>query len=121
MKRVLLLAVVLVLLSSLVFADLEKKGILFATEEYMHSYPHCWRCGTALLFRQVDEWFIAMDDWREEIMEIVKQARWIPPFGKDLELDWLRNMRDWMISKKRYWGLALPIWECESCKSFQII
>jgi isoleucyl-tRNA synthetase len=104
-----------------VFADLKKKGVLFATEEYMHSYPHCWRCGTALLFRQVDEWFIAMDDWREEIMEVAKQARWIPPFGKDLELDWLRNMRDWMISKKRYWGLALPIWECESCKSFQVI
>ncbi|MBZ0273628.1 isoleucine--tRNA ligase [bacterium] len=107
--------------AELVVDDLKKKGVLFATEKYEHSYPHCWRCGTALLFRAVDEWFIEMDSWREEIKDIARQIQWIPSYGLDLELDWLSNMRDWMISKKRYWGLALPIWVCEACDAFEVI
>lgn len=102
-------------------ADLKNKGILYSSERYLHSYPHCWRCGKELLFRLVDEWFIAMDPWREDIKKVAKKIKWIPSFGLDLELDWLNNMRDWMISKKRYWGLALPIWECDSCKHFEVI
>ena len=64
-----------------------------------------------------------MDAWREEIMEVAKQIEWIPSYGKDLELDWLKNMRDWMISKKRYWGLALPIWTCDdpACDWFDVV
>ena len=89
--------------------NLQHKGLLFAVEQYPHSYPHCWRCKTELLFRLVDEWFIDMG-WRDEIMKICHDVRWIPDFGLQRELDWLRNMGDWMISKKRYWGLALPIW-----------
>lgn len=104
-----------------IFDDLEKKSLYYQVESYTHAYPHCWRCKEELLFRQVDEWFIAMDDWREEIMSVSQQAEWIPSFGLDLEMDWLKNMDDWMISKKRYWGLALPIWECQDCKSFQVI
>ncbi len=101
--------------------DLEKKNILYTSEEFTHSYPHCWRCNSELLFRLVDEWFIAVEPWREEIKGIAKQIKWIPSFGLDLELEWLNSMEDWMISKKRYWGLALPIWECEDCNSFEII
>jgi len=101
--------------------NLEKKKILYSSEVYLHSYPHCWRCNTELLFRLVDEWFIKMDPWREEIKEVAKKIKWIPSFGMELELDWLNNMRDWMISKKRYWGLALPIWECKDCKNFTVI
>jgi isoleucyl-tRNA synthetase len=101
--------------------DLEKKNILYASEPYVHVYPHCWRCGHELLFRLVDEWFIAMDPWREEIKQVARQIKWIPSFGLELELDWLTNMRDWMISKKRYWGLALPIWECHHCRHFTVI
>jgi isoleucyl-tRNA synthetase len=101
--------------------NLIEKGVLYSSERYTHSYPHCWRCGKELLFRLVDEWYIQMDPWREEIKEVAKQIRWIPSFGKDLELDWLNNMRDWMISKKRYWGLALPIWECTDCDHFEVI
>ncbi len=97
------------------------RGRLYRADPYTHSYPHCWRCGTQLLFRAVDEWFIAMDPWREEIMESARMVRWLPDFGLDLELDWLRNMGDWMISKKRYWGLALPIWKCRECGSFDVI
>ena len=104
-----------------IFTDLETKEILFQVEPYSHTYPHCWRCKEPLLFRQVEEWFIATDEWRQDIVANARQAQWIPPFGLDLELDWLNNMQDWMISKKRYWGLALPIWECEDCSSFQVI
>ncbi len=123
-----------------VFDDLEKKGILYQVEEYTHRYPTCWRCKTELVFRLVDEWFINMGELydkpraevtpeekeasvRYQIMDVTEQINWIPAFGKDRELDWLRNMHDWMISKKRFWGLALPIWECDSdsCDHFEVI
>jgi isoleucyl-tRNA synthetase len=103
-----------------ILANLQEKGRLFAVERYPHSYPHCWRCKTELLFRLVDEWFINMS-WRDEIMRVCYDASWIPDFGLQRELDWLRNMGDWMLSKKRYWGLALPIWVCESCGHFDVI
>lgn len=103
-----------------VVASLKQRSLLFAREKYMHRYPHCWRCKEELVYRLVDEWFISMS-WREEIMNAARQARWIPEWGLDRELDWLRNMGDWMISKKRYWGLALPIWECHACGHFDVI
>jgi isoleucyl-tRNA synthetase len=118
--------------------DLERRGFFYHLEPYTHRYPHCWRCKTPLLFRLVDEWFISMgpvyDKPREsltkaqvdaslryQIMEVVDQIRWIPSFGYERELDWLLNMHDWMISKKRYWGLALPIYDCEACGSFDVL
>jgi isoleucyl-tRNA synthetase len=103
-----------------VFDELKKKDRLFATERYVHRYPHCWRCKTELLYRLVDEWFINMgpqgseDGFRGEIMTVVRdpEVRFLPEAinGTARELDWLKNMGDWMISKKRYWGLSLPIW-----------
>jgi isoleucyl-tRNA synthetase len=104
-----------------VFQNLQEKGLLYKVEDYTHRYPVCWRCGTDLVFRLVDEWFISMDELRHDMMEVTKQIRWIPAFGLERELDWLRNMHDWMISKKRYWGLALPIWECRACGHFEVI
>jgi isoleucyl-tRNA synthetase len=104
-----------------VFENLREKGILYKVEDYTHRYPVCWRCGTELVFRLVDEWFISMDELRHDIMDVTRQIRWIPSFGLERELDWLRNMHDWMISKKRYWGLALPIWECQACGHFDVI
>ncbi|MDH5450850.1 MAG: class I tRNA ligase family protein, partial [Candidatus Bathyarchaeota archaeon] len=118
--------------------NLKKKGLLFKVEDYTHRYPVCWRCNSELVFRLVDEWFISMgkelnkpyeqvteqekeNHLRYQIMEVTNQVHWIPDFGLQQELDWLRNMDDWMISKKRYWGLALPIWECQKCGNFDII
>ena len=101
--------------------NLREKGLLFRAEPYRHRYPHCWRCGTQLVFRLVDEWFISMNELREPLMDITRQIRWIPDFGLERELDWLRNMHDWMISKKRYWGLALPTWECADCQRFEVV
>ena len=104
-----------------VFASLQEKGVLYKVADYTHRYPVCWRCSTELAFRLVDEWFISMDQLRHDMMEVTRQIRWIPAFGLERELDWLRNMHDWMISKKRYWGLALPIWECTECGHFEVI
>ncbi len=95
-----------------VFEWLKDRGLLYRVEDYTHRYPVCWRCGSELVFRLVDEWFIAMDELRPRIMEVTKRITWMPPFGLERELDWLRNMHDWCISKKRYWGLALPIFVC---------
>ncbi|MGH2376787.1 MAG: isoleucine--tRNA ligase [bacterium] len=96
-------------------------GLLYRSEPYTHRYPVCWRCGTELVFRVVDEWFIAMDSIRAAMMDVTRHIRWIPEFGLDREIDWLRSMHDWMISKKRYYGLALPIYECEACGSFEVL
>ena len=101
--------------------NLVQKGLLYRPQNYKHRYPTCWRCKTELIFRLVDEWFISMEELRYEIMDIVHQINWIPAFGLERELDWLRNMDDWMISKKRYWGLALPIYDCPQCGSFEVI
>ncbi len=103
-----------------IFKDLEQRGLVFKVEDYLHRYPICWRCKTELIFRVVDEWYIAMDKLREPLMKSVEKINWVPGFCKERELDWLKNMHDWLISKKRYWGLALPIWEC-SCGNFEVI
>lgn len=104
-----------------IIEDLQKHGILYDEGDYTHRYPICWRCNNELIFRLVDEWFISMDTLRYEIMEVAKKVdRWIPEFGLARELDWLKNMADWCISKKRYWGLALPIWKCQ-CGHFMVI
>jgi len=121
-----------------VIESLRKKGLLFKVEDYVHRYPVCWRCGSELVFRLVDEWFISMrkklnkmleevteeekaQNLRYQMMEAARKIRWIPEYGLQQELDWLQNMEDWMISKKRYWGLALPIWECRECGNFEVI
>lgn len=115
-----------------VFDELKKKDVLFATERYVHRYPHCWRCKTELLYRLVDEWFINMgprltdERFRGEIMKVVRkpEVKFLPESinGTARELDWLRNMGNWMISKKRFWGLALPIWvNDEDPTDFEVI
>ncbi len=101
--------------------DLKQKGLHYRSEMYTHRYPVCWRCGTDLLFRLVDEWFISIDGLREQLKEQTRTINWIPSSGMERELDWLTNMHDWMISKKRYWGLALPIFDCEECGTFDVI
>lgn len=93
----------------------------FDTLTYKHRYPVCWRCQTELVWRVVDEWYIAMDPLRDPMKKVAKKIKWIPEFGLKRELDWLENMQDWLISKKRYWGLALPIWECAGCGNFEVL
>ncbi len=103
-----------------IVADLKSRGLLTAKESYPHVYPHCWRCKQELVFRLVEEWYIDMG-WRDRIQKVVPEIRWIPAEGEAREQDWLKNMGDWMISKKRFWGLALPIWVCGECEHFSVI
>ena len=103
------------------FAHLKEKDVLYQKRTISHRYPVCWRCKTELVFRLVDEWFIAMDELREEIKAVTRKINWMPSFGLERELDWLSNMQDWNISKKRYWGLALPIYECKECGHIDVI
>ena len=102
-----------------IIADLKDRNFLVYVEEYPHVYPHCWRSGDELVFRLVEEWYINMD-WRNKIKTVVDDINWIPDWGKEREHEWLDNMGDWMISKKRFWGLALPIWVFED-GSFYVV
>ena len=104
-----------------IYDSLRSKGIFYRLDQITHRYPVCWRCDTELVFRLVDEWFISMDSLRSQIAEVTRKITWIPEFGLDRELDWLKNMDDWMISKKRYYGLALPIYKCAQCGEFDVI
>jgi isoleucyl-tRNA synthetase len=104
-----------------VFEYLEQKGVLFKVEEYTHSYPHCWRCKTKCLFRLEDNWFINIDKLRSEMKEQAATVEWNPEFvGKRMQ-DWLDNMGDWMISRKRYYGLSLPFYECTECGELHVV
>lgn len=103
---------------------------IFIIERYKHRYPACWRCKTELVWKVTDEWYIAMDKkengtgktLREQMMDTAKMIDWHPQFGLERELDWLKNMHDWLISKKnRYWGLALPIYDCSECGNFEVL
>ena len=106
--------------NDIISENLSGKAVVYKIEDYLHRYPTCWRCKNELIFRLVDEWYISMEKLRNPLTAIAKKITWIPSFGLDREIDWLKNMQDWLISKKRYWGLALPIFEC-SCGSFEVM
>jgi len=106
----------------LIFDYLRKnEEFLFDIVSYTHRYPACWRCKTELVWRVVEEWYIGMNPLRDPMKAVTKKITWIPQFGLKRELDWLENMQDWLISKSRYWGLALPIWVCGECGSFTVV
>jgi isoleucyl-tRNA synthetase len=93
-------------------ADLAERGRLVSAQQIVHRYPHCWRCDTPLIFRITDDWFIAVDELRPALLEANATVEWTPAYmGKRMD-DWLRNMGDWNISRRRYYGLPLPIYEC---------
>ena len=93
--------------------DLARRGLLVEAERIVHRYPTCWRCGTPLVFRVVDDWFISADEIREPMLEANATVEWTPAFYSKRMDDWLRNMGDWNISRKRYFGLPLPFYPCE--------
>src|SRR5712691_2928631 len=100
--------------------DLRKRGRLFRQVPYTHSYPVCWRCKEEIVFRVGDEWFISMDEVRPKLKEAATKVRWLPSHTGDRMQNWLDNMGDWNISRKRYWGLPLPFYTCTNGHFFII-
>ena len=98
----------------LVLIDLEKAGLLFDAPKFEHEYPHCWRCNTPLIYYARESWFIKMTEVKDDLIRNNNTINWIPEsIGKGRFGDWLQNVQDWGISRNRYWGTPLNIWECE--------
>jgi isoleucyl-tRNA synthetase len=105
-----------------IFDHLEKNNNLLRTEQYEHDYPFCWRCDTALLYYARDSWFIKMSQFRNQLLENNEQINWVPNYIKHGRFgEWLSEVKDWAISRERYWGTPLPIWTCTKCGKHQVI
>lgn len=97
--------------------DLKTRDILYKKEAHLHSYPHCWRCASPLLYYARDSWYIRTTEYAGKMIELNKQINWIPSeVGEGRFGNWLEENKDWALSRDRYWGTPLPIWVCEKCK-----
>jgi len=104
-----------------IFDKLKEQGKLYKSHDYTHSYPVCWRCKTEVLFRLVREWYIKTDEIRPKLITAAETVKWEPQFIGKRMLDWLNNMGDWNISRKRFYGLPLPFYPCEDCGLLTVV
>lgn len=101
--------------------DLRKKGILLSDDNLKHEYAHCWRCKSALIYRTVPQWFFKMSALNDLMVEENRKIFWQPEFAGRWFENWIKNLWDWCISRQRYWGTPLSIWECEKCEDVEVI
>lgn len=108
--------------ASKIIKYLDKKGLLFKTEKYEHDYPFCWRCDSPLLYYAKNSWFIKMSSVRERLLKNNQKINWFPEHIKEGRFgQWLKEGKDWAISRERYWGTPLPIWKCQKCGGYKVI
>ncbi len=106
----------------LIVADLKKRGLFFKEEAYEHDYPHCWRCDMPLIYYAKPSWFIRMSELRDELIQSNEKINWVPSYIKKGRFgEWLKEVKDWAISRERYWGTPLPIWICEKCDQKKVV
>ena len=104
-----------------VFDELKNRNKLYYTHKHMHRYPICWRCKNPLIFRLTKEWYIRADEVRPMLLKAVEEVKWQPEFMKKRMTDWLENMGDWCISRKRFYGLPLPFYICKECGKLTVV